>query len=82
MVIGNIQQCNLAPLSAISVFLSLSPHFQFNLQFRLLSSCLTITLCPQYASSLRFLMEMFHIWSASSPSSLTDVLSLFLSITE
>lgn len=80
MMIGNIQQCNLGPLSAISVFLSLSPHFQFYLLFQLLSSCLTITLCPLYASSLHFCMAMFYIWSASS--TLTDVLSLFLSITE
>lgn len=65
MMIGDIQQCNLRPHPAISFsFFLCHPHFQFHLQFLLLSSCLAITLCPSLP--LYFLMEMFYIWSTSS----------------
>lgn len=53
-----------ATTSYFFFFFSVSPHFQFHLQFLLLSSCLAITLCPSLP--LYFLMEMFYIWSASS----------------
>lgn len=56
MMIGDIQKCNLGPLPAISWLFSLSLHFQFHLQFLLLSSCLAINLCrslPLYTFSCK-----------------------------